>query len=718
MKKLFLMLLLSVFSLSGAPNTFAQEKDDKKLAAWLKSVTNRTSEGLVERRGPDGGVSVDLKGRFQHALVAKTHRSGSVIVGCVNTLKEANHFYGRDLETGKPVPMKDIPEDSISALAGKHGMTAAEFEYFRDMIAEAERRRLLNPDAATITIVNNDGAGEGFNDPTAATPEGGNTGTTLGQQRLNLFDFAAGIWGAFLNSSVNIEVRSQFDDLTCSTNSGTLGSAGTTTVHRDFSGAGFPGTWHHQPLANKQSGSDRSTGNPDINATFNSRVNNDPNCLGGNRFYLGFDNTTPAGTINLLVVLLHEMAHGLGFSDFSDASTGVLFNGFPDVFTTHMFDQSTNEYWNDMTNAERMASAINTNNVFWDGGSVRGGSGALTAGRDPSNGRVQVFTPNPVQSGSSISHWDSSAFPNLLMEPVINLGLPIDLDQTRDQMRDIGWFFGDIDLDFEGDGRVDIGIFRPSVGQWWIQNSSDLGTNVDTFGIGTDTITPADFTGDGKTDIGFFRPSSGEWFVLRSEDSSFFSFPFGTTGDIPAPGDYDGDGQADPAVFRPSDATWYILNSGGGTTIQQFGLTGDNPIPQDYDGDGKDDIAIFRPSVAEWFYQRSSDNGVIGFQFGANGDTAVPNDYTGDGKADIGFFRPSSGEWFILRSEDNSFFAFPFGVGTDIPVPGDYDGDGIADAAVFRPSNNTWFLQQTTDGFEAIGFGVNNDIPVPSAYVP
>ena len=37
--------------------------------------------------------------------------------------------------------------------------------------------------AATITILNNDGAGEGFNDPTPVTPVGGNTGTTRGAQR-------------------------------------------------------------------------------------------------------------------------------------------------------------------------------------------------------------------------------------------------------------------------------------------------------------------------------------------------------------------------------------------------------------------------------------------------------------------------------------------------------------------------------------------------------
>lgn len=272
-------------------------------------------------------------------------------------------------------------------------------------------------------------------------------------------------------------------------------------------------------------------------------------------------------------------------------------------------------------------------------------------------------------------------------------------------------------FDYDGDSKTDISIYRPNLGQWWVQQSSNLVTVANTFGISSDTITPADFTGDGKTDIAFFRPGSGEWFVLRSEDSTFFAFPFGANGDIPAPGDYDGDGKADAAVFRPSSATWFINNSGGGITTQVFGLNGDQPIPGDYDGDGKDDIAIFRPSLSEWFYQRSSDLGVLGFAFGTGGDRALPNDFTGDGKTDIAFFRPSSGNWFVLRSEDATFFAFPFGTGTDIPSPGDYDGDGKTDAAVFRPSSNTWFINGSQSGIVIQAFGATGDVPTPNAYV-
>ncbi len=272
-------------------------------------------------------------------------------------------------------------------------------------------------------------------------------------------------------------------------------------------------------------------------------------------------------------------------------------------------------------------------------------------------------------------------------------------------------------FDFDGDGRTDIGIFRATVGEWWINRSSTGNTAAVQFGNSTDRIAPADYTGDGKTDVALFRPSSGEWYVLRSEDSSFFAFPFGMSGDIPVPADYDADGKPDPAVFRPSNATWYISRSSGGTTIAQFGADGDMPVAADYDGDGKADVAIYRPSNGQWWLSRST-AGVIVFQFGISTDKAVQGDYTGDGKTDVAFWRPSSGEWYILRSEDFSFYSQPFGTTGDIPSPGDYDGDGKFDTTVFRPSSATWFVNRSTAGTLIQQFGATGDRPIANAFVP
>jgi hypothetical protein len=276
-------------------------------------------------------------------------------------------------------------------------------------------------------------------------------------------------------------------------------------------------------------------------------------------------------------------------------------------------------------------------------------------------------------------------------------------------------------IDFDGDGRTDVSIFRPSDGTWWYLRSSDGQVPAAQFGASTDIPVPADFTGDGKTDIAFFRPSTGQWFILRSENGSFYSFPFGTSGDIACPADFDGDGIADAAVFRPSSAMWFILRSSdGGVAFIPFGASTDLPVPADYDGDGKADIAIFRPSgftpgAAEWWIQRSS-AGVLALQFGSSTDKPVVGDYTGDGKADVAFWRPSNGFWFVLRSEDFSFFSFPFGQTGDVQAQGDYDGDGKTDAAIFRQPGSVWFASQTTSGLYAVTFGSPGDKPLPGIF--
>lgn len=273
-------------------------------------------------------------------------------------------------------------------------------------------------------------------------------------------------------------------------------------------------------------------------------------------------------------------------------------------------------------------------------------------------------------------------------------------------------------FDFDGDGKTDVSIFRPSNGQWWWLRSSNNQSFAAAFGNATDVIVPADYTGDAKTDVSIWRPSTGEWFVLRSEDFSFYSFPFGSAGDVPVPGDYDGDSRADNAVFRASSNTWFIQKSGGGTDIFGFGTVGDKPVVADYDGDGKTDVAIFRPSVGEWWIRRSSNGSVIAFQFGSATDRPVQGPYTSDNKADVAFWRPSTGAWFILRSEDGSFYSVPFGISTDTPVTGDYDGDGRFDTSVFRSSSANWFIDRSTAGTLILQFGTTTDRPVPNAYVP
>ncbi len=224
--------------------------------------------------------------------------------------------------------------------------------------------------AATIVIQNGDAAGVGFNDTTAVAPVGNNPGTTLGQQRLNAFQFAANIWGATLNSSTPITVRATWEALTCTSNTAVLGSAGASSISRDFPSAPFPGTWYGMAQANALSGSDLNGATQEITARFNVNLGN-PGCLDGIHFYLGLDNNHGSDT-DLVTVLVHEFSHGLGFQTFSNASTGALNGGFPSIYDRFLFDNVSGKTWaqGTMTDSERAASAISVNKLAWSGGSV------------------------------------------------------------------------------------------------------------------------------------------------------------------------------------------------------------------------------------------------------------------------------------------------------------------------------------------------------------
>jgi MYXO-CTERM domain-containing protein/uncharacterized repeat protein (TIGR01451 family) len=476
---------------------------------------------------------------------------------------------------------------------------------------------------ATIVIVNGDGPATGFNDPAQATPVGGNPGTTLGAQRLAVFQQAAAIWGAALDSEVPITVFAHFQPLSCSSTGATLGSAGPTNIFSSddpsldggVSPSIFPKqkTWYVSSQTQRfasvplLSGTGDDENNYDIVARFNSSLDTpeSANC-GGLTWYYGLDNQH-GNSIDLLTVVLHEFGHGLGFLSLTSNSSGSFppMNE-PDIWAYYLYDESSGTHWKDMTASERVASAV-SGGLAWDGPSVtaavpetlafpplvrvtsapntpaavkdykelrtaqfsgpipvqggvsgplaygstgwgcsvqgaldpldgkiaildRGGpngmsctfvekarnaqdagaigllvannvsdplitpsgtapdvtipvllmtqadgttlKGAVAAGpvnasmiRDSSQGysgadgahRALLYSPNPLESGSSVSHWDTTAFPNLLMEPVISGDLAHSLDLTLPLFRDIGWFPVNLSITGNGPSSLDDG---------------------------------------------------------------------------------------------------------------------------------------------------------------------------------------------------------------------------------------------------------------------
>ncbi len=237
--------------------------------------------------------------------------------------------------------------------------------------------------AATITIVNADGPGEGFNDPTPVAPVGGNPGTTLGQQRLNAFLHVANLWGAQLDSAVEIQVEANFDPLPCDAISAVLGRAGPFNAWSFNAGSGIAlNTWYHAALANKIAGVDIDTAvygvnEPEIVAQFNSNLGG-AGCLPGSGWYYGIDGNHGAQT-DLVSVLLHEFGHGLGFSTLTSSATGVQFPAStpaqqrPSRYDGFLYDNQQARQWNAMTAAQRALSSITPRKVVWTGANVTAG---------------------------------------------------------------------------------------------------------------------------------------------------------------------------------------------------------------------------------------------------------------------------------------------------------------------------------------------------------
>ena len=437
--------------------------------------------------------------------------------------------------------------------------------------------------AANLVVVVTDASGQGFNDPTPATPVGGNMGTTVGDQRLNVFKEAARIWSGLLPSNVDIRINSSFQALDCDATTAVLGSAGATASFANFPNAPVANTGYPKALADKLAGAEINNSRNAITARFNSELGK-TGCLTGTFFYLGLD-SNPGNNINLLSVVLHEFGHGLGFASNANSS-GTFSGGRPGIFDRFLLDTTTGKTWDQMVDTDRVFSAINTGNLRWNGSNAAvyanaymnyytgitvsapaaaaGGysygaadfgpplanvqfSTQIVAAQDPadtagpvttdacsaitnasalagkialidrgsctfiikvknaqnagalaaiiannttglvgmagvdstitipsllisqadgaklranlpatasigqdmtkyagadSTGRLLMYAPNPYESGSSVSHWDTSASPNLLMEPNISSDLNSNVDATLPAFRDIGWFLG------------------------------------------------------------------------------------------------------------------------------------------------------------------------------------------------------------------------------------------------------------------------------------
>lgn len=90
-------------------------EEARQLAAGLKQLINKDSKDLVPVTEPDGSISIDLQGRFQHVTVAKVNENDSVSQSCVDNPKAAGEFFEIDSELIKTGKESTTPSTRVKA---------------------------------------------------------------------------------------------------------------------------------------------------------------------------------------------------------------------------------------------------------------------------------------------------------------------------------------------------------------------------------------------------------------------------------------------------------------------------------------------------------------------------------------------------------------------------------------------------------------------------
>ena len=241
----------------------------------------------------------------------------------------------------------------------------------------------------------------------------------------NALTYAASIWESQITSTIPIVLEAEF---LSTLPSGVLGGAGAANYYRD---AGLPystNTWYPVALANALLNTDLNGNTPEIYAVFSSTFN----------WYYGTDGNTPVSQTDFVTVALHELGHGLGFSDSTDVSGGIgswgQGSGYPFIFDRFLKNGSGVSLVDGFANnSTALATQLTSDNVYFDGPCTNSTNGTP----------AKLYAPNPYTPGSSIAHLDETfnGTANALMTYSLGSGEAIHNpgSVTLAIFRDIGW---------------------------------------------------------------------------------------------------------------------------------------------------------------------------------------------------------------------------------------------------------------------------------------
>ncbi len=254
------------------------------------------------------------------------------------------------------------------------------------------------------------------------------------------FQYAVDIWDSLIRTPVPIRIDATFVDLGgFEGNSIILGGARPAA----WRSPGSLNLWFVDALADMKAGKDLEDGEPDIITKFNS--NQEVN------WYFGIDGNTPSSKMDFVTTVIHEIAHGLGFSSFArientsieifslSVGNGILRNGnpkFPQIYDFFVENGSGTAIISFSDPSYALVEQFTSNNIFWNGKKGVKANGGI---------QPQLYAPSLWEQGSSYTHLDETSFPagnvNSLMTPYFDRQEAIHNpgNLTLGMLEDMGW---------------------------------------------------------------------------------------------------------------------------------------------------------------------------------------------------------------------------------------------------------------------------------------
>lgn len=260
------------------------------------------------------------------------------------------------------------------------------------------------------------------------------------------FERAVSIWERHVESDVPIRIDASFESL----DAGVLGGTRPQFAYGlDSDDDNQSEIFVIDALADALSGQDQQPEGPDFEMVLNSDRND---------WHFG-EEDAPSGSVDFTSVVLHEIAHGLGYIEFTDISNGTGEYGFdfndngeatPSIYTFFVAKKESDDSLVQLVNesefpnpSTELGDALTSNQLAFNGEKA-----ITTANPESEPVPPKVYAPANFNKGSSISHLDESAYPNetenALMTPRLNtaetnrLPGPLVCGQLKDMLWPLG----------------------------------------------------------------------------------------------------------------------------------------------------------------------------------------------------------------------------------------------------------------------------------------